>query len=152
MKTNYIKSTIISIRKFLFLFIILVILPLNMMGKIAFAYDAAGNRIKRELVIVQMNKAPSNLAGVKENYYDSIGEKKVTLSSDISGIIQISINDFNEEDKGHVSVYSLSGINVLDNDISESCIRIDLSSNPKGIYILCVTINDNQTTWKINKK
>lgn len=125
---------------------------MNMMGKIAFAYDAAGNRIKRELVITQKNMAPGKTAGVYENYYDSIGEKSVTLTSDGSGIVQISINVFNENDTGHAYVYSLGGLNVLDREIIGSLTSIDLSSSPKGVYILTVRINENQTTWKITKK
>lgn len=152
MKTNHLKSNIFSARKFVFLFILMAYAPMNMMGKIAFAYDAAGNRIKRELVITQKNMAPGKTAGVYENYYDSIGEKSVTLISDGSGIVQISINVFNENDTGHAYVYSLGGLNVLDREIIGSLTSIDLSSSPKGVYILTVRINENQTTWKITKK
>lgn len=125
---------------------------MNINGKIAFAYDASGNRIKRELVITQKKVAPGNHAEVNENFYDSIGEKSVTLTSDGSGIVQITISDFNGDDIGHVSVYSISGINIIDLGITESHLCIDLSSSPKGVYILSVIINENQTTWKIRKK
>ncbi len=152
MKTNYIKSIILSARKIILLLLVLGNTPMNMTGKITFAYDASGNRIKRELVITQKNIAPGNHAEVNENFYDSIGEKSVTLTSDGSGIVQISINNFNRDDIGHVSVYSLSGINIMDMGITESHISIDLSSSPKGVYILSVTINESQTTWKIRKK
>ena len=152
MKTYNSLSNVISARNIILLLSLLVLVPFDMSGKITFAYDAAGNRIKRELVITQMNKAPGNTAGVNEDYYDSIGEKSVTLTSDGSGIVQIKINDFNEEDTGRVSVYSINGIHVLDQQITECYLSIDMSSSPAGVYILTVTINRNQTTWKITKK
>ena len=152
MKTYILKSHIISARKFVFLFVVSVFAPMNMMGRISFAYDAAGNRIKRELVITQKNIAPGKTAGVEENFYDLIGEKNVTFTSDASGIVQISISDFNDKDTGHVSVYSINGLSVLEREIIECRMNIDLSSSPQGIYILCVRINESQTTWKITKK
>lgn len=123
-----------------------------MMGKIAFAYDEAGNRIKRELVLTQKSNAPGHSAGVNTNFYDSIGDKSVTLSSDGSGNILISISDFDVEDMGRIIVYTLSGIHVLDQNITDSAVSIDLSSNPSGVYVLSVIVNENQTTWKITKK
>lgn len=142
----------LSVRKFIFLFIVLVNTPMYMMGRIAFAYDEAGNRIKRELVITPKNIAPGNSAGVNENFYDSIGDKSVTLTSDGSGIVHISINNFIGNDLGYISVYSISGIIIMKQVIEESHVHIDLSSCSNGVYILSVIINKNQTTWKITKK
>lgn len=122
------------------------------MGRITFAYDAAGNRIKRELIIPKKNKAQGNTNDVKVNYYDSLGGKDMTLTSDASGIVQISINDFDERYTVYLSVYSINGIRVIDTAFEEACLSIDLSSYPTGVYILCVRINENQTTWKIHKK
>lgn len=146
------KFTIISAPKITFLIFLMVCIHFDIMGKIAFAYDAAGNRIKREFVIDQLNKAPGNTSGVNENFYDSIGEKSVTLTTNPTGIIILNIPDFTEEDKGYVAVYSLEGINILEKEIEECVISLDLSESPKGIYILYVRINENQTSWKIIKK
>ncbi len=76
----------------------------------------------------------------------------MTITSNGSGIFQISINNLNAEDTGNVSVYSISGITIMNEVITEGVLNIDISSSPNGIYILSVTINENQTTWKITKK
>ncbi len=152
MKTKDYKTTTINIGKIILPLIVLINLPFNMEGRITYAYDAAGNRIKREIVINPSKIAPGISSGVNENFYDSIGEKSVTITSNGSGIFQISINNLNAEDTGNVSVYSISGITIMNEVITEGVLNIDISSSPNGIYILSVTINENQTTWKITKK
>ena len=152
MKTYCFKPKIYLLPKFVFLFMAIGFTSMNMEGKISFAYDAAGNRVKRELVITQKSNAPGKTASLDEKFFDSIGGKSVTLSSETSGFVHIKINDFTTKDVGHVTVYTINGINVLEQEITDSSISIDLSSKPMGVYVLCVIVNGNQTTWKITKK
>jgi hypothetical protein len=70
--------------------------------KICFAYDEAGNRVKREIVITRGAKAASKSPAKRESYYDMLGDRTVKISSDLSGIINVSVLNMGETDEGFI--------------------------------------------------
>ena len=118
--------------------------------KISFAYDAIGNRVRRELVMSQPTK--SNANNREDSYYDLLGDRTIQLIHTPEGLIKIYIPDFDENDIAHIDVNSISGVLVLVCDIKDPLTVVDLHGQPNDIYILRVVINGNYTTWKITKK
>lgn len=119
--------------------------------KVSFAYDEAGNRISRELVIVQSVR-PLSLASVNPSYYDMLDDASIKISYDTDGCINIEITNFNENMHGHISVYSVSGIVLFSTEIHQALTTVELGNQPNGIYILGIEINGQQLSWKIIKK
>lgn len=119
--------------------------------RISYAYDADGNRIKRELVIPRTVNAGGRASENIESYYDPMGEHTVKFEATANGKINISVINFSEQDNGTIDVYSVNGMVLLSSDISDTLTVIDISSQPHGVYILRVTVNGEQTTWKITK-
>ena len=132
--------------------ILSVFIGLNAQNKVQFAYDQAGNRVKRELVITHNARSAKKAASREEAYFEDLGERTVKISSNGSGIIKITVLHMHTEDEGNVEVYSLSGSEVLNLSLSSIETLVDISDKPKGVYILKVTLNGKVTTWKITKK
>lgn len=132
--------------------ILSVFIGLNAQNKVQFAYDQAGNRVKRELVITHNARSAKKAATREEAYFEDLGERTVKISSNGSGIIKITVLHMHTEDEGNVEVYSLGGSEVLNRSLFSAETLVDISDKPKGVYILKVTLNGKVTTWKITKK
>ena len=116
---------------------------------IGFAYDEAGNRIKRELIIPAK---PQNFKGQENrSCYDELGGKPIKITTHQSGIIDISISNLEMTDNACVDVFSVNGMLILSQDITEILTSIDIGSQPSGIYIVRITVNGNVTNWKVIK-
>lgn len=118
---------------------------------VSFAYDEAGNRIKRELSISAPIKTKSRSSDADRPFYDTVGERIIKITSNSDGIINISVQNFEKHDNGSIEVYSMSGILLLAQKISDTLTTIDIGSQPNAVYLLKVIVNDNQTIWKIMK-
>lgn len=132
--------------------VLAVFVAMNAQNRVQFAYDQAGNRVKRELVITHNARSAKKAASREEAYFEDLGERTVKISSNGSGIIKITVLHMHTEDEGNVEVYSLSGSEVLNLSLSSIETLVDISDKPKGVYILKVTLNGKVTTWKITKK
>lgn len=132
--------------------ILSVFIGLNAQNKVQFAYDQAGNRVKRELVITPNARSAKKAVSREESFFEDLGERTVKISSNGTGIIKISVLHMLSEDKGNVEVFSLSGSEVYNCSLSSTETLVDISDKPKGVYILKVTLNGKVTTWKITKK
>ena len=133
--------------------LLLSCMPLSVYArKITFSYDAAGNRVKRELVIPQSNKSLRESTDTDQNYYDLVGERTVTISQRSTGLIDITINNLMEDDSARIDVYSISGMTIVTASVTDMTTTVDLTSYPMGVYILRVTIKGNHTIWKITKQ
>ncbi len=140
-------------KRFVFLSAVLaVFVAMNAQNRVQFAYDQAGNRVKRELVITHNARSAKKAATRDEAYFEDLGERTVKISSNGSGIIKITVLHMNIEDEGNGAVDSLGGSEVLNRSLSSAETLVDISDKPKGVYILKVTLNGKVTTWKITKK
>ncbi len=127
-------------------------LPVMAQNIIYYSYDAAGNRVRREIVINRQN-APQQ-PGNSSYYSDQLAEdyriKIHPCASD--GKIRVEVITMYVRYEGMVTVYSLSGIKVQECKVVNDNACICLDHSPKGTYILHVEINGKCTDWKIIKK
>lgn len=78
--------------KLLFSVICLIsILPAIAQGRVSFAYDEAGNRVKREIVISPRSRAMENSENKDESYYDALGDRMIKIARNRSGVIKVTI-------------------------------------------------------------
>lgn len=137
---------------FYLLFSFGLILSVCGQDRVSFAYDAAGNRVKREMVLSR--SMPSDARDEAENntFYDSLGQRTVKLAGTSAGILKIEIIGYEPSDNAFAEVYSLSGIMLLSQAVKDATAELDISGKPSGTYILNVTVNGQQTSWKIAKQ
>jgi len=127
-------------------------LSLNAQNRVGFAYDEAGNRVKRELVIQHNANAPKKSPSNKPSYYDVLGDRIIKIMPNEVGVVKVSVQDIKATDKGHIEVYTLKGTEVLNQPLTDAETMVDISDKRSGVYILKVTVNGVATTWKVTKK
>lgn len=113
--------------------------------RIGYAYDQAGNRVKRELVI------PRQAAPRATEYTDPLGDRTVRFSVETDGVVTVSVEGLVDEDECLIDLFSFTGELLESTRPRTESTDIDLSGHPAGIYVLKVTVNGNATSWKINK-
>lgn len=124
-------------------------------SRIGFAYDAAGNRVKREIVLAvpQMMANQGAFAVGNRSFTDTMqGHSIKILSNAVEEILKISISGLQSTDRCSLAVCTYQGIVLLMEKIRGEVITINISSQPAGVYLLRITLNNHTTTWKIVKK
>lgn len=116
---------------------------------IRYTYDAAGNRVKREIVLAF--NSPKKVADT--NYEELISDKNVKIyPNSEEGTIRVEIDGLTENDEYSIQVFDISGRVVTSPISSDQPIIIDISSAPMGVYILAININGELSSWKITKQ
>lgn len=143
--------------KKIYISLTLLLLPLlsAAQSKIAYAYDAAGNRVKREIVM----QAPQAMAKMQamdpeaQVFSDMISEYSVKIyPNPTEGALRIGIAGLKDTDNCTLGIYTTQGAQVLTEHVTTERVDLNIMNQPTGIYLLRIVINGKSTTWKIIKK
>ena len=117
---------------------------------ITYSYDAAGNRVSRGVTVSRMRKQEKKTLNLADG---NNLEGKVRLTGDSrTGSVTVEIIGHRTGDRCEVSLYALSGENLLQLQLSEPSVTLSLGAYPDGIYIVSVTLNGESEAWKITKR
>jgi hypothetical protein len=135
--------------------------------RVEFTYDENGNRLTRTIIVEQLQSKSvqfpiSNTESLKtlENTNTitpevDAKEGNVTITNVFpnpnKGILKISISNMPSDSKTEMTLYDLSGVELIVKRNFEGYSEIDLNQFSDGIYILRIKINGNTTSWKIVK-
>ena len=119
--------------------------------KISYSYDAAGNRVKREIL---MSKTQNQAKQTSASFSDMVADRQIKISPNnpTKGNLRIEVADGTAFEKGEVEVYSLGGIKITSAPTYNKVAVVDISQSTNGIYILRVSIDGSSTSWKIIKE
>ncbi len=123
----------------------------------SFDYDANGNRIKREVIVIPSKMAYSEMPN------DSIVDDKSTINiierDDIKiypnptkGDLNVEMNTTSDIQKIQINIISIKGQLLYNTDVVQRAYNLDLSSFAQGAYILIMQVNDKKYEWKIIKE
>jgi len=119
---------------------------------VGFTYDSDGNMTERKLVVVGRSGVK---ASPKDTVFvsDKIGEQKVSIyPNPTRGLFQVAVTQFDSTKKNYYRLYSLSGSQLQQKNLSGSSTDIDISSYPSGTYLLDIFLGDKVSRWKIIKQ
>jgi hypothetical protein len=147
---------------------------------VEYSYDAAGNRILRRVILIEEKKDTINQANTlvadsvanslengemladnevesfdtsAQNYTSQIGDRTILLfPNPTTGILNLVIKNLASADKAFYNIYSQDGRLLYTGTCLSEYSKIDLSSHPKGIYLLDIYLNEKQSAWKIIKQ
>lgn len=117
---------------------------------ITYSYDAAGNRVSRGVTVSRMRKQEKKTLNLADGN-DQEGKVRLTGDSRTESVT-VEIIGHRTGDRCEVSLYALSGENLLQLQPSEPSVTFSLGSYPDGIYIVSVTLNGESEAWKITKR
>lgn len=131
-----------------FLFFVIFSLSLSAQKKVMYAYDAAGNRIKKEILFEQSQSKSQVVA-----YSDMLDEKEIKIyPNPTEGELRVEIFNELKKTEGIVTVHGNNGAMIYTTPIINGSASLDISSCPNGLYILHVKIGDSVSSWKIIKR
>ena len=136
---------------------ILTLLPVvsSAQGRIGYSYDAAGNRVKRQIImpVPKTMAKQQNFSSDNQSFSDMLHDHSIKIyPNPTKGALRICISGLKGTDKCSLEVYTTLGVQILAKKIETDNIDINISNQPNGVYLLQITINGKTTTWKIVKK
>lgn len=118
---------------------------------LSFAYDLAGNRIERE-IIISSDHLQNKKKAVNNPKSEMISDKTIRIyPNPTKGNLKIEIEGWDESDICKISIYDSNGIKFISSEMETSFLNIDLSLGTKGIYLMHIILNGNESIWKIIK-
>lgn len=123
--------------------------------RITYKYDAAGNRVNREITI-QSPKSVAKRNAVNHDdtsFSDVLHEHTIKIyPNPTDGLLKVYVSGLQNTDKCSFGIYTTQGVRIMADDVHADKFEINISNQPAGIYLLRIYINDDSTTWKIIKK
>ncbi|MBR1517652.1 MAG: T9SS type A sorting domain-containing protein [Bacteroidales bacterium] len=130
---------------------------------VEFAYDAAGNRILRHVVVLE-NRSGNDAKGMKQGASEEARYEEAAYDGWVE---DMRVNVYPNPTKGRVTVellnadagmgytarvYDSHGRRLYERTGMGGRIEIDLERYPVGYYIVELQAGDNRATWKIVKQ
>ena len=120
---------------------------------VSYAYDNAGNRISRKVVVytdsLRHVKKSADPAPVEEQ----LGERKITVfPNPTKGSLAIDIQGGNEKDELRILIFDANGKQLFNKKVEQGTTPVNISYYPVAFYILRVQAGDKQTEFKIIKQ
>mgnify|MGYP002519002148 CR=1 FL=1 len=124
-------------------------------NRIGYTYDAAGNRVRREIVLAvpQARASQRALAVASRKFTDVMQGHTVKISTDAAGgVLNVCILGLQSTDRCSLAVCTYQGMILLTEKIRGEVATVNISRQPAGVYLFRITLNDHAITWKIVKK
>lgn len=140
-------------RLILFLVLLLPALTIKAQQQLSYAYDAAGNRTSRAIVLGTRSSDATVNQTDSVFFEEVLAEKRVKIyPNPVQYELTISITGYEQSMRGEYSLFNLGGTMLVRRGITGEITRVDMSRYPKGIYILNIQLGGRPTSWKIIKQ
>lgn len=133
--------------------VMLASLNIQAQQQLSYAYDAAGNRVSRTIVM------GTRVAHATANQPDSVFfeemlfEKQIKIyPNPVQYELTIFIKGYEPSMQGEFSLFNLAGSMLVRRRITEETTRVDMSRYSKGTYVLNIQLNGQPIGWKIIKQ
>lgn len=130
--------------------------PLLMNGfsyTIGYEYDAAGNQISRNVITIKKSANKSKQQNNTIIASEMLADKEIKIyPNPTHGALKVEIYPFEQTDKCEMSISNLSGQMIISISVSEQNTEVDLSNCPDGAYLLWISLNEEETVYKIIKE
>ena len=118
---------------------------------IAYYYDDAGNRIKREQCACVGNKPdkpnPTEVNTLTANILPNPTQGKLTIEA-----TEKNIDLSHEATHFHVLVYDIAGRELLNEQHYSATFSIDITRQPAGVYFVKLFTEKKMTQWEVVKR
>lgn len=127
----------------------LIILACDIYGQnILFSYDNAGNRVSKVPVFSMSRASGTEKIHPGMEMSDIEDEVKIHLSDKYISII---LANYCESTDCEVLASTLDGKVMARIHADSDVLKLDASLFERGVYIICVTVNEKKWSWKIQR-
>jgi hypothetical protein len=137
------------------LFLLFVTITLQGMAQnmVSYAYDYAGNRISRKIVLLGSNPSHVKKTADPATTEEKLGDRVIKVfPNPTKGALAIDINGGNEKDELRIIVFDANGKQLLNKKIEAGTTPVNMGSYPVAYYILRVQAGERMTEFKIIKQ
>lgn len=120
---------------------------------LSYAYDAAGNRISRTIILE--TRASMAMEERKDSVFfeEMLAEKQLKIyPNPVEQQLNIAVDEYSSSLDGFFELYDTNGKLLKKAKMIEYKTQVDMSNFIPGVYILKISLNKKDTTWKIIKK
>lgn len=133
--------------------VLLFALALQAQQQLSYAYDAAGNRVSRTIVMGTRGADAAVNQPDPVFLEEVLAEKQVKIyPNPVQYELTISITGYEPSMRGEYSLFSLGGSMLARRRITGETTRVDMSLFSRGTYILNIQLKGRPTSWKIIKQ
>lgn len=132
------------------LIFLLLIIPLSIAGqnKLKYTYDAAGNRIKKEILLTSTRSEEVSTTVFTEEFSKNVVK---IYPNPTQGQLAVEISDAEKAKSANLTIFNLQGKIVTKAIVISNITNLDISSEPSGVYILQINIDGTLSSWRIIK-
>lgn len=142
----------VSLPTLIIVFVAFLSLNIQAQNTIAFAYDAAGNRIQRSIVIPATRSASQVEDSIPPVTDTALGNTVSIYPNPTKGLLKVDIENFKEEQQGSIVIYDMKGQAIVSHRKVFAANELDITNTSAGNYILRITLDNKTTEWKIIKQ
>ena len=140
---------------FLFLVLFAITGKVQCQSIISYAYDNAGNRISRKVVLFSSNPThvKKDTVSTPAPVAEQLGDRKITVyPNPTQGALAVDITGGNDKDEMQIVLISAQGIQLQVLKAVTGTTPVNMLHYPPGWYILRVQAGDKMTEFKIIKQ
>jgi len=121
-------------------------LTANGQQRLSYAYDAAGNRISRTIVL----GAHLSTEDVSGTYLDYVGGRQLAINA-YGGEprISITVEEYDMSLSGEYSIMDKDAKLLAEGKLSNENTLVEMKDLPSGSYVLDILINDHHSNWEL---
>lgn len=125
-----------------------------------YGYDATGNRTSRTFSLKSAIIPPKDTVSItkefsqtkQEIFEDKIGDYNIRIfPNPTKGFVNIEIPDIAQQ-SAHIRIFGTQGNQIQSVKVKGNYTRIDLSTQPPGVYFLKIIIAGHSSDWKVIKE
>ncbi len=132
---------------------LLLAMAVKAQQKLSYAYDAAGNRVGRTIVLEPRSASDSENPADTVFFEETLDDTQVRIyPNPVETQMTIRVSGYAPSMQGEYSLYNITGIMVAKRRITGETTLVDMGRYPKGIYILHIILNGQPTAWRVIKK
>lgn len=132
---------------------LLFALTIKAQQQLSYAYDAAGNRVSRTIVLDTRSTSALVNEGDTVFFEEMLAEKQIKLyPNPVESVLTLLISDYTPSMEGEFSLFNLGGMMLDRRRITDETTYVEMSRYAKGIYVLHIQLNGQPTSWKVIKK
>jgi YD repeat-containing protein len=136
-----------------FFLVALAALTVRAQQKLTYAYDAAGNRVSRTIVLGTRNAGVATEQTDSVFFEESLAETSVKIyPNPVQNELTIRITGYENGWNGEFAVYSISGAMLMHRRLQGETTSVDMSRQLPGTYILHIVLKGERSVWKIMKQ
>jgi hypothetical protein len=135
-------------------------------AKVAYTYDASGNRTSKIIILPVSNKSikdttshsdaelSKQFSEMENNFeFEKLSEGKIKVyPNPTEGAIMLRIENIHNFEGTSFQLYNSSGNLIKTGTINSDLLGLDLSGNSPGLYILKISRQEEKLEFKIIKK